>query len=220
MTTVMIPQAAAAGPSSETSVRPGVEVRLLTSADEAAVSAMVGRCSRMTLFRRFHSFTDGCAYVRVLFSDRPDLDTLLAWHGGRCIAIGNLADYAHLTADLGVLVEDAWQRRGVGSELVSVLFDRARARGVCRAHADVRGDDQFILSTLRRYGPLTVSVQTGTYSVDIELGPDAPVRHFSNIETNVSPRGESGMPCSTRDPMTPAPRDRRTGPAHSVLPRR
>jgi GNAT superfamily N-acetyltransferase len=150
-------------------------MRPLTVGDEAAVAAMVARCSRMTLFRRFHSFTDGAAYLHLLFSNRPGFQSLLAWHGSRCIAIGNLADYGHRTADLGVLVEDAWQRQGVGFGLVSVLFDSARTRGLCRAHADVLGDDQFILRTLRRYGPMTVSVQTGTYSVDIDLGPVAQV---------------------------------------------
>jgi hypothetical protein len=49
------------------------------------------------------------------------------------------------------------------------LFDTARTIGVTKVHADVLGDDQFILRTLRKVGPLSVSLSTGTYSVDIDL---------------------------------------------------
>jgi GNAT superfamily N-acetyltransferase len=154
----------------EVSDRDRVSVKALTLADEAAVKAMAGRCSRTTLFHRFHSYTDGFAYLRTLFVSGRDQRALLAWHGAACIGIANLAVDSTGVADVGVLVEDAWQRRGVGSRLVSALFDNARSRGVTRVHADVLGDDQFILRTLRRFGPLTVSLAAGTFSAELDLG--------------------------------------------------
>jgi GNAT superfamily N-acetyltransferase len=172
MTTVIAPQAPVRRPfEAERPGGSGVELEALTRADEAAVAAMVHRCSRQTLFRRFHSYTDGHAYLRSLFGDDWRQPTLLAWYGTVCIGVGSLGGDSAASADLGVLVEDSWQRRGVGSRLVSALFDVARAAGMTRVHADVLGDDQFILRTLRRFGPLTVSLSTGTYSVDIDLGP-------------------------------------------------
>lgn len=63
--------------------------------------------------------------------------------------------------ELAVLVEDGWQRQGVGTRLTASLLDSARARGVTGIHADVLGDDQFILRALRRIGPLTVSIESG-----------------------------------------------------------
>jgi hypothetical protein len=48
------------------------------------------------------------------------------------------------------------------------LLDSARARGVTTVHADVLGDDRSILQVLRRIGPLTVTVESGTFSVDID----------------------------------------------------
>jgi GNAT superfamily N-acetyltransferase len=71
--------------------------------------------------------------------------------------------------DLAVLVEDAWQRRGIGTQLVESLLDLAQARGVASVHADVLGDDLFILRVLRRIGPLTVSIEFGTYSIDMDI---------------------------------------------------
>jgi hypothetical protein len=75
---------------------------------------MLTRCSPISLYRRFHSFTDGQAYARGLFMPRAGYHTLVA-----------------------------------------------------------------ILPALRRAGPLTASVQTGTFSVDLDLGLDrghAPVQ--------------------------------------------
>jgi GNAT superfamily N-acetyltransferase len=172
MTTVITAQASLEDMAWPEVLDPGrVTVTALTLADEAAVGAMAARCSRTTLFHRFHSYTDGWAYLRTLFDTGHHQPTLLAWHGAACIGIANLAADSTGVADVGVLVEDAWQRRGVGSRLLSALFDTARSRGLTRVHADVLGDDQFILRTLRKFGPLNVSVASGTFSVGLYLGP-------------------------------------------------
>jgi GNAT superfamily N-acetyltransferase len=198
MTAVIISQALAEGTGSQ---RLSVKIRTLTPADEAAVGAMMARCSRWTLFRRFHSFSDGAAYVRTLFGNRPDVHTLLAWYGAACIGIGNLAG-----ADLGMLVEDDWQRRGVGSSLVSALLDMARLRGMTRVHADVMGDDQFILRALRRLGPLAVSLQSGTFSVDLDL--TGTERSVSSVTSRrpTSPRRDQDAMLDPRPTDNPAGR--------------
>jgi hypothetical protein len=36
-------------------------------------------------------------------------------------------------------------------------------------HADVLGEDGFLVEALRRLGASTVSIHTGTYSIDINL---------------------------------------------------
>jgi GNAT superfamily N-acetyltransferase len=173
MTTVITPQAPVERSSrarlSGLSRSPAVELKALTRADEGALMAMLDRCSRTSLFRRFHSYTDGRAYMGSLFGNGSGQQTVLAWYGAICIGVGNLMGDTATSADLGVLVEDTWQRRGVGTRLVSALFDSARTIGVTNVHADVLGDDQFILRTLRKLGPLRVSLSTGTYSVDIDL---------------------------------------------------
>jgi hypothetical protein len=40
---------------------------------------------------------------------------------------------------------------------------------VSTVHADVLGDDLFILEALRRIGPLTVSIDSGSFSIDIDI---------------------------------------------------
>jgi|GEM_PF-1082182 GNAT superfamily N-acetyltransferase len=140
-----------------------------TGSDLQAVLAMVARCSRSTLYHRFHGPTDGVAYYDALLRNRTVDPTLLAWQGSTCVGVASLGVGATGNIDLAVLVEDAWQRRGIGTQLVESLLDSARARGVASVHADVLGDDPFILRALRRIGPLTVSIEFGTYSIDMDI---------------------------------------------------
>ncbi|MEV0640147.1 GNAT family N-acetyltransferase [Streptomyces sp. NPDC050619] len=46
------------------------------------------------------------------------------------LALGSTAPYRPGVAEAGVLVEDAWQRRGVGGLLLRRLAERCRRRGV------------------------------------------------------------------------------------------
>ncbi len=147
------------------------EVTVLPPAvtDTDALLAMLGRCSRASLFHRFHGFTDGVAYFAALLRARPDDQTLLAWSGSTCVGAATIAAGATGLLDLGVLVEDAWQRRGIGTRLIASLLDDARAKGVTAVRADVLVDDAFILRAMRRIGPLRVSVERGSFSIDINL---------------------------------------------------
>jgi GNAT superfamily N-acetyltransferase len=140
-----------------------------TASDTEAALAMLARCSRASLFHRFHGFTDGVAYFGTLRRDRPLDQTLLAWCGSACVGVADLAVSATGTLDLGVLVEDAWQRRGIGTRLTASLLDNARANSATTVHADVLGDNRFILRALGRIGPLTVTIDSGILSIDIDL---------------------------------------------------
>jgi GNAT superfamily N-acetyltransferase len=73
--------------------------------------------------------------------------------------------------ELGILVEDGWQRHGIGTELLARLVASARARGIDQIVADVLGEDSFILSALRRVGPLVVTLEWGVYTVRVALRP-------------------------------------------------
>jgi GNAT superfamily N-acetyltransferase len=153
-----------------------VTIRRPATLDTGAVLAMLGRCSRASLYHRFHGVTDGVAYFTALLRDRPanrpanrPADrTLLAWHGSACVAVASLGA-GPTGIDLGVLVEDAWQRHGIGTCLIRHLLDAARSEGVTTVHADVMTDDAFILRALRRVAPLTVSTESGSFLITIDV---------------------------------------------------
>jgi GNAT superfamily N-acetyltransferase len=175
MTTVIIPQEPQGQVRSGTdrkqgrSASAGIQLGPPRPADEAAVCAMVTRCSRTSLYRRFHGFTDGLAYTHRLFASGSLRRTLLAWDHGVCVGIAGLTPDDEGVGDLGVLVEDAWQGRGVGTRLVTALIEDSRARGESRIRAIVLGENEFILRALRRAGPMNLSVTLGTYSVEVDL---------------------------------------------------
>jgi ribosomal protein S18 acetylase RimI-like enzyme len=138
--------------------------------DTDAVLAMLARCSSDTRFHRFHGFPDGVAYFRALLRDGPAQQTLVALSGSTCVGVATLGVGPAGILDLGVLVEDAWQRRGIGTQLTASLLASAQAKAVSIVHADVLSDDLFILKSLRRIGPLTTSIERGIWSIDIPLG--------------------------------------------------
>jgi GNAT superfamily N-acetyltransferase len=160
---VQEPSAPSRGVAEVTFLRPA-------ASDTQAVLAMLGRCSRASLFHRFHGVSDGVAYFAALLRDPAGNETLLAWSGSACVGVATLGVGAAGIVDLGVLVEDAWQRRGIGTRLITSLLDSARAQGVTTVHADVLADDVFILRTLRGIGPLRVAIESGSLSIDIDLG--------------------------------------------------
>jgi len=140
-----------------------------SATDIAAALAMLSRCSRQSLYHRFHGYTDGVAYTRSLLSEVPNEENLLAWRHSNCIAMASIARDEGGAGHLGVLVEDGWQRQGIGTRLIRALIGAARSRGVTQVHADILGEDQFLLRTLRRVGPLRVAIELGTFSVDVDL---------------------------------------------------
>jgi GNAT superfamily N-acetyltransferase len=137
-------------------------LRPATLLDTEAVLVMPARCSRETLLHRFPGFADAVDYFGALLHDGPVQQTLLAWYGSTGVGVATLGVDATGIVDLAALVEDARQRRGIGTHLTDALLDSARAHGVSSVHADVLGDDRFILKALRRIAPLMCRFRAGS----------------------------------------------------------
>ncbi|SES00054.1 GNAT family N-acetyltransferase [Actinokineospora terrae] len=114
-----------------TSTGAGIVLRPGTPADAEAVADLHARCSAKTLFTRYH------AGMRALprrwlhrLLQPPRGTTLLAMCGTRVVGIGQVirtADPAE--AEISVLVEDGWQRQGLGAAMIGRLGSLARATG-------------------------------------------------------------------------------------------
>jgi GNAT superfamily N-acetyltransferase len=127
---------------------------------------MGARCSRETVYHRFHGFIDLPSYLNGLL--KPEQCTVVSWSGDRCVGFASLAPspFGH---DVGVLVEDEWQQRGVGTALFEALVAIAREGRIARIHADVLFEDAFSLRVLARVGTTSVSLESGVYSVLVNL---------------------------------------------------
>lgn len=166
----------------------GVRIAPFDRSQLGAVLELLARCSRSSLYRRFHGFTDGTDHARQL-ARTDNHASLTAWEGGDCVGLATLATGVTGAArvsgaipsgvlghDLGVLVEDGWQRRGVGTALVLALLAWARSEGVAAIVADVLVGQEFALRSLARTGPMRVSLDSGVFraTVDIAGAASAP----------------------------------------------
>jgi GNAT superfamily N-acetyltransferase len=148
-----------------------VRIAVLKPADSEALLGLLARCSPTALYRRFHGVTNGLFYAQQIVAASKGRNSYVAWIGKECVGLGNL----HVrddTADIGVLVEDDWQRRGVGTALLLALVRRVRESGSCFLRADVLEENRFLLPLLARLGPAKTSVSAGSYTtlVDVVAG--------------------------------------------------
>ncbi|HKT02243.1 MAG TPA: GNAT family N-acetyltransferase [Rugosimonospora sp.] len=142
-----------------------VTVRLAGDDDLDEVTAMYERCSADS--RRRYPWPDrldellGTGY------------TLVAGAGsGRVVALGGLA-WSGPEAEVGLLVEDAWQRRGLGTALLRRAVRLATAAGAEALRARTRGENSAMIHTLRRLGrPMRHEADGVTVTLTVDLGPD------------------------------------------------
>ena len=105
------------------------------------------------------------------------------------------------TADIGVVVADGWQGRGVGSALMRELVSSAQVRGVTAMNMDVRHDNQRVLAMITGHWPgarTTRSSDCLTLRVELPPGPPAPYPGLAS-----RPRAGAGLSASL--PLPPRP---------------
>ena len=109
-----------------------LRIRPSTARDLAAVAQMHHRCSPRSLLDRYRAGGRPPAVAAVdELLRRPDT-FVAATPDGDVVAVATLARDAahnHLSAEVGLLVEDSWQRLGIGSELMSHMAGLAQAGG-------------------------------------------------------------------------------------------
>lgn len=77
-------------------------------------------------------------------------------------------------ADFAVTVVDAWQGRGLGTELTQQLIGRARRSGVCRLTALVASENDYARQALAKLGVPVRVVERDGATVSYELTLAAP----------------------------------------------
>jgi GNAT superfamily N-acetyltransferase len=149
-------------------------VRPADRADLDAVRAMHERCSQTSRYRRYLSGTavpSNAALRRLL------RDASVVVHGDEIVAMATLsADGSE--AELGLLVVDAWQRRGIGTALLRRALRLARLSGREAVHVHTHADNSPMIRTMHRLG-LPLRPETDgpivTLSVPVRPGSGSPV---------------------------------------------
>ncbi|HEX6248238.1 MAG TPA: GNAT family N-acetyltransferase [Nocardioidaceae bacterium] len=127
------------------------------AADVRAVVAMHARCSAETVRRRYHAPVPHLSsrLARAVL-DPPGGASLVLTVGYDVVALGTFApdpsEEDGRTAELGVMVEDRWQRRGLGTRLLRALSVEAAGRGFEMLTCHVQPDNEAVMPTIRRSG--------------------------------------------------------------------
>jgi len=150
-----------------------VHCRRATPADASAAWSMVLRCSAESLYGRFLTVVppDTAASMVV---DSLTAETAIWWIaevGRVVIAMGATHLFDNGAAEISLLVEDAWQRRGVASALLPHLVADARACHAPQIWATALGERMPIIRKLARGvgGTLQVSLSGGIAEMTAEL---------------------------------------------------
>jgi L-amino acid N-acyltransferase YncA len=133
-------------------------IRPASPADLAALSDFFAGLSVRTRYLRFFGpVTPGAALLRSLAGCADTIDAVVAVRGGVIVGHAMAADRndppGTRVTDIGVVVADAWQGRGLGSALMRAVVTGAQARGVALLEMDVLGHNRPVLDMITSHWP-------------------------------------------------------------------
>jgi L-amino acid N-acyltransferase YncA len=133
-------------------------IRSACAADAAALSDFFAGLSQQTRYLRFFApVTPGPGLIRRMSGGDGHADAVVAVRGGviigHAMAVDRVGPRGARTADVGVVVADAWQGRGVGLALMRALITGAQARGVTSLTMDVLPGNRRMLAMIADHWP-------------------------------------------------------------------
>ncbi|MFD5947826.1 GNAT family N-acetyltransferase [Streptomyces collinus] len=148
-----------------------ITVRRADTRDLEAARAMHERCSARTLKLRYHGpVGDAERYLNHLLSPRYGRTLAVQTASGRVVGLGHLLWDGDET-EIALIVEDTWQRRGVGAELLSRLVALAVEAGCSSVYAVTQASNTGMVAAMRGLGlPLDYQVEEGTLVITAGLG--------------------------------------------------
>jgi GNAT superfamily N-acetyltransferase len=141
-------------------------VRTVTPVDRPAVHGFLAGLTLDSAYRRFFTGlgSPSPALVgRLVEVDHDRREAVLAGWGEQVVG---LADCTRLddgvTVELGVVVADRWQRRGLGPRLARTVLELAIARGARMVRMHALAENDRVARLVRRSWPDAVPARDGT----------------------------------------------------------
>jgi len=172
------PQAAVTGRPVKLRDGSKVLIRQVQPADAPLLADGFARLSGKSRQMRFLSRKDRLSAAELRYFtdlDHRDHEALgaLDQADGRGVGIARYVRDAKdpRAAEVAVTIVDDWQGRGLGTELLTRLSDRARSEGICRFTALVAEDNRAIAGLLRTMSASLTGRSHGTAEYEIPLMP-------------------------------------------------
>ncbi len=166
--------------------RAAVAIRQARTDDLPALGDFFAGLSAHTRYLRFFApVTPGAALLRTLAGGPDNVDALVAVRGGvivghamavdRVEALSPQEPQGTCVTDIGVVVDDAWQGRGVGAALMRALLTGAQARGVTALEMDVLDGNRRVQAMITGHWPAArVDHTTDGLAVRVRLPQASP----------------------------------------------
>ncbi|MDG9715708.1 GNAT family N-acetyltransferase [Streptomyces sp. DH24] len=147
-----------------------ITVRRADQGDLEAAREMHERCSARTLAMRYHGpVGDADRYLNHLLSPRFGRTLAVQTASGRVVGLGHLLWDGDET-EVALLVEDGWQRRGIGGELLGRLVAMAAEAGCESVYAVTQSSNTGMVAAMRGLGlPLDYQIEEGTLVITARL---------------------------------------------------
>jgi GNAT superfamily N-acetyltransferase len=176
-------------------------IRPASHADRDALRAFLTGLSPQTSYLRFFMGGSpvGPSTLAVLTGSRPGTDAVVAVRGdvvvGHAMAVCAPAPGGALAADVGVVVADAWQGRGVGSALLRAVAARAWARGATAMLMDVLAENHRVLGMISGHWPGVPRSRSGPcVAVSVPIPAPVPVPGPVSAPSPVPAPAAGGVP--------------------------
>lgn len=134
-------------------------LRPLEPDDRARLVRMFERLSPATVQRRFFTLVahlDGPLLDHLVELDHLDREGLVVLDGDEVLGVAHyyrVGDPGSTRAEIAVLVEDAWQHRGLGARLMTALGQLALERGITTLEASILSQNDPAIGLLRKLSP-------------------------------------------------------------------
>ncbi|MDH6697219.1 GNAT family N-acetyltransferase [Streptomyces sp. MAA16] len=147
-----------------------ITVRRADVRDLEAAKEMHERCSPRSLGMRYHGpVGDADRYLNHLLSPRYGRTLAVQTASGRIVGLGHLLWDGDET-EVALLVEDGWQRRGIGAELLRRLVAMAAEAGCESVYAVTQASNTGMVAAMRGLElPLDYQIEEGTLVVTARL---------------------------------------------------
>ena len=152
-----------------------VRIRTVFPADRDALLALNAAASDRSIYLRFFTANRRAAdnYLDVLTRPSgPDHHALLAELEGQVVGVAGFERIDVDSAEIALLISDAFQHEGIGTLLLEQLAAAARGHRIARFTAEVLSENAAMTRTLRDLGyPMHSRIESGVSVISLDLLP-------------------------------------------------